>query len=314
MHFNGLHTDLVPAESQAAQSGINARQMIRLAPTGLFSDQDIADELTFSGMRPASQHRMLLAIPYLASASERNQLRSAVESAYVNGLLDDAGLLDNLDAAEQNTDRDNLSLQRVKWQLLISETKKLEGEYAAMFKGGLVDDFGYRALMSGLGLTPGYLAILEGVVEAAANVTLNRKNLADQLRTTRQTAAAERKAALKSYADGASDIAVLTAALLATGLTPAQAAAQASLAALQSAGSLRWIYGLQLSPAEATLLRQRVSALNDQAKRMQITIPAYTAALQALNIPPRYVNALTAAAASMISPKTAAIIVPVATS
>jgi hypothetical protein len=311
--LNGLHFSLHAPKLEAAYSGINARQMLRLTATGLFSDADIADELTFSAMRPASQHRMLIAAPYLATEPQRNQLRAALESAFVNGLLSEADLTSNLDSAEHNTDRSNLIVQRVKWQLLTAETKKLETEYTTLFKSGLIDDTFYRSELAGLGLQPGYVDIIAGVAEAAANATLHRKELTAAARLDTATKQDQRKAARQAFKAGTSNAATLGAALLATDLTPLQVAAQVTLAELQSAGVLRWIHGLQLAPAAATLLKDRVSALTDQRKRQQITDALYVSQLQALNIPDRYINALRAAADAMISPKTAAVVVPVLT-
>ena len=80
MGFNGVSDDLQPTVFAAAYRGMQARQLIRLIETGLFTTADIRDELTFSGMRPASQARMLLAAPYLATQTQRSQLISALES------------------------------------------------------------------------------------------------------------------------------------------------------------------------------------------------------------------------------------------
>src|SRR5207245_2032437 len=110
----------------------------------------------------------------------------------------------------------------------------------------------------------------------------------------RATASEERKAAMRNFTAGNIDAAALGIALVATGLTPTQAIAWSDLAVLQKAGGLHWIYGLQLTPAEATLLRERVAALTDQRKRLQISDAQYVSGLQALNIPPRYINALQA--------------------
>jgi len=94
VQFNGTPDELEPIMQQSAYRGLNPRQMLRLIETHLFSDAEIADELTFSGMRPVSQHRMLVAAPYLASASARSALRSTAESAYVEGLLSDQDLFE----------------------------------------------------------------------------------------------------------------------------------------------------------------------------------------------------------------------------
>ena len=105
--FGGLTPDYTAAMQAAAYTGMQPRQLIRLIETGLFTTDDIKDELTFRGMRPASQARMLLAVPYLATQTQRSQLISALESAYAAGLLADADYTARVDSAWQNSDRDS---------------------------------------------------------------------------------------------------------------------------------------------------------------------------------------------------------------
>jgi len=130
----------------------------------------------------------------------------------------------------------------------------------------------------------------------------------------RATAHVEQEAAKRNFTAGNIDAAALAVALIASGLTPTQAAAWSDLATLQKAGALKWIYGLQLPAPEAILLRQRVTALTDQRKRQQITDAQYVSALQALNIPPNYVNALRATADATLTPAKTAFAIPVQTS
>jgi hypothetical protein len=311
--FTGLPPQLQDATEQAAYGGISARQLIRLLPTGLFSQADIADELTFGGMRQASQHRYLLAAPYLATATYRNQLRTEIEISYVEGLIADGDIASQLDSIEQNTDRDSLILQKLNLQKQIAFAKRLESEYATLFKAGVIDDATYRSYLEGIGLQPDAVNSLAAVAEAASNATLHRKEISAAAALARATAAEERKAAVKNFVDGITDPLLLAAALVGTGLTPTQAAAWVDVAVLQKAGGLRWIYGLQLAAPQAALLRQRATALADQRKRLQITAKQYVDGLTAMGIPASYINALHAAADAMITPKTSAVVVPVQT-
>jgi hypothetical protein len=56
-----------------------------------------------------------------------------------------------------------------------------------------------------------------------------------------------------------------------------------------------------------------VTALADQRKRLQINDPTFVGALQAMGIADRYINALRAATDALITPKTAAVTIPVQT-
>jgi hypothetical protein len=311
--YTGLPGELWEQTRQAAYHGLGARRMMQLINTGLFSQAEIQDELTFSGIRPLSQQRMLTAAPYLATQPQRHALWATLEKAYVAGLLDDPGLTSNIDSANQNTNRDNLILQKVRWDVLIEETKGLTTEYTTLFLGSVIDDPTYRSYLSGIGLQPWKVNLEASKAEARAAATLQRKAIAQAAALQRATAAEERKAAMRNFTDGNIDAAALGLALVATGLTATQAVAWVDLATLQKAGGLHWIYGLQLPAAQATLLRERVAALTDQRKRLQITDAQYVSALQALNIPPNVINALQAAADALLSPRKFAFAIPVQT-
>lgn len=125
-----------------------------------------------------------------------------------------------------------------------------------------------------------------------------------------QTAARERRTAVEGYKAGTLDEAGLSASLTLTGLSPAQVAAEVAYQILARSGVLRWIYGRQLPPAEATLLRQQVSDLTRQRELEFLTDAQYVSQLTALSIPPRYIQALRAGADAHISPKTKAILTP----
>jgi hypothetical protein len=311
--YTGLPGELWEQERQAAYRGLNPRQMLRLIETGLFSQAEISDELTFGGLRPVSQARMLHAAPYLATQPERRQLLGTLEKAYTAGLIDDPTLTGSIDSAEQNTDRHNLVLTRVKYEVLIQEAKALEAEYTTMFLGGVINDQVYRSYLAGIGLQPWMVNLVAGKAEARANATLQKQQLRDAAALQRATAAAERKAAMLNYEEGNTNLPALVATLILTGLTPTQAAAWADLATLQKAGRLRWIFGLQLSPQAAVLLADRVKALTIQRKKEQISDAEFVAALQALNIPPNYINALQAAADASLAGKGNAFGIPVLT-
>jgi len=312
--FTGIPSQLADATQKSVYGGWQARMMIRMFESGLFTPGDLADELTFAGMRPASQKRLLAAAPWLATVSERNELKAALENAYVNGLLSDSDLTQQLAQLNQDTDGDGMLLQRSQLQKRVSFAKELERSYSAQFTIQLIPESQYRGLLSGLGLQPDWINAKVAQDTAHMAATAYRKELAAELALERATAAEERRAAIKNFVVGNIDQAGLLAALLLTGLNSTQAAAWVDLTTLQKSGSLRWIYGLQLLPAQAALLRSRVTALSDQRKRLQITDPAFVAALQALGIPPHYVNVIRATADAMISPKTAAVTIPVETS
>lgn len=311
--YTGLPTELIEPVKDAAYSGLNARMMLRLVGTGLFSDADVVDELTFAGMRQVSQHRLVLAAAYLGTEPERSKLRSALERFYTAGMISDNDLVSRLESAEHNTDRTNLVLETVQLEKQIVLAKEYEGAYSREFLAGLLDAPGYQSALEGLGMQPPDVAARLFRDETHLNVTTAIQAARQARALQRAEASAERKAAIESYRTGSSNAATLAASLLATGLSPAQVAALTTYQTLAAAGVLRWIYGLRLPPSQATLLRQRVSDLTRQREIGMLTDAQYVSALTALNIPSNYVNALRAGANARISPKTAAVLTPVST-
>lgn len=299
--YNGLAQQYTQPTLEAAYSGISARQLIRLFATGLFSPADIQDELNFAGMRPASQHRYQLVAPYLATNPERTQLRSQLESEFGAGLMTEGELIAAIDSAEQNTNRDSLILDRVRSKERVEIATQLEKEYTAQYIGSLIDHAMYVQNLTGMGLQQWKVDGLAGIADARKAATLQRQMLAEEKAVTRATQVAERKTSMTAYQDGYTTEPGLLAALLASGLTAQQAAAWVTLANLKKAGSLRWVYGLQLQPAQATLLKERVSALTTQLEKGYINAFTYVAGLDALKLPGHWVNALLAKAEATIA-------------
>lgn len=301
MAWSGIHDQYQPAILNAAYSGMSARQLVRLSATGLFNAADIQDELNFDGMRPASQHRYQLALPYLATEPQRNQLRSQLESEYEAGLLSLDELIGQIDSADHLLDRDKLIVNRVNSKVAMDIATALEREYSTMYQAGLIDHNMYAANLAGIGLQQWKIDALVGVGDARRAATLQRQLLADERALVRATAAKERQAAMLGYSTGTLSAPALLAALVATGLTAQQAGAWTAIAALKKEGNLRWIYGLQLQPAQATLLKERVSALTTQVEKGYITPQEYVKALDALKIPAHWVNGLLAKAEATIA-------------
>jgi hypothetical protein len=311
--YNGLHFALQPLVQTAAYRGLAPRQLLRLIESNLFTQGDILDELNFAGVRQASQQRMLTAAPWLATTSQRAQLKSALENEYTNGLISDSDLSQQLAQLEQNTDGDAMTLQRVQIEKLIAFCKNLERAYSKQFVAGLIDATAYQSNLAGIGLQADWINNRIAADTADVSAVQFKKQLAAELALERTTAAEERKAAVKNFTSGNTDEAGLLAALLLSGLNATQAAAWTDLAALQKSGGLRWTYGLQLPPIPAALLRQRVAALVDQRKSGLIQDPGFAAALSALGIPSQFVNAIMAAADALVKPLTSAVYLNVGT-
>jgi hypothetical protein len=313
LNLDGFGDEIQPPTVLAAQRGLNPRMFLQLIQTGLFTADDLGDEMTFAGLRPASQSRLKLAAPYIATKTFRDATRSAIEGAYVAGLLSDSDLTEQLDSIEHNTDRDDLILIGAKWRKLAAITKDLEAQYATLFEAGLMDDATLHDHLTAIGLQSDVANAVAARSEARANAALQRRTIADARALAKATAAEERRAAARSFVAGKIDLPALVLALVATGLTPVQAAAWSEIAQLQKTGLPRWTYGLRVPADQATLLRQRVGALMDQRKRQLLSDPQFHDALASLGLAPEWINALRATADAMVTPKAAATLTPIVT-
>lgn len=311
--FTGVPWRLVNAEREAGYTGLPPFILLRLASTGLFTQRDLVDELTFRGVRPESQHRILLAAPYIETAKEREALRGTLEKGYAQGFFADADFTTRIEQIEQITDKSTLIMDKVRLERAFAGAKDLENAYETEFLAGITDVPQYQSKLAGLGLQPDYVAYLMAKAEAHANARLMRQAAAAERALAKATAAEERRAAMTQYQAGTIDEPRLAGLLIGTGLTPLQAAAWIAQAQGQRAGKLRFQFGLRLSPAEATLLRQKVADLTRQRELQMLTDGQYVAGLTALKIPQTWLNALRAGANAALKPKTAAILTPVAT-
>ena len=92
----------------------------------------------------------------------------------------------------------------------------------------------------------------------------------------------------------------LEAVLIAAGLDPQLATLATAIAVARRSGTLVHVYGQLLPPAAALVLRERVSAVEDQMKKQLITIDAARTALNDLEVPVPNRDALLAAWAALI--------------
>lgn len=311
--LHGVETGFFTSLELTAYHGLQPRQLIRAFESGLFTNADLTDEMTFSGMRPASQQRMLALAPYLATASQRSKFISAVEEAYTVGFMNLTTFQQYLANAEHITDAHELDTQAAQIKRGIANTLALEKSYTDLFVNGFTNEAAYRANLAGMGMDPNQISALAAIAENRQTLLLQRQQAAAEKVLERETAAIERRAALENFKRGNLTTATLAIALLATGLTATQAAAWTNLATLQQAGADTWVYGVRLTSSAAQLLRDRVAALTDQRKRELIDGTAYIKALQALNITEPFQNALLARANAQITPKKDAFATPVET-
>lgn len=302
--YAGLAPAYADAEQAAAYRGYSPRQLLRIIESGLITQDEINDELTFARMRPASQARLLKAAPYLATATYRSQLHAALGAEYIAGLLTDQQLTQAIDAAENNTNRDNLILQRLAAERNLAEVKEFEQAYATSYLAGTMDLQTYQSILEGIIPDQARRDAIVAVSQAKRGAAVQRKADAQAAALERQTENAARAAALQMFRDGTYDAAALGSALLATGLAPEQIPSWVSRAQAQQAGAARYLYGKLLAPPDYKVLSDRVNAIAEQLKKGLITLANARAQLNDLDLDPHELAALLAKWAAMIGATT----------
>lgn len=311
--YSAVPDGSMPFLEAAAFHGLQPRQLIRAFESGLFTNADLTDEMTFSGMRPASQARMLLLAPYLASNTERNEYKSAIVKAFEAGHMDQPTFSSSLADAEHNTDPASLRFRAASVNHATSFINELRNAYQALFINGFIDQPTYQADLTSLGIPSANVA-QEVTLAVLKKQLIDSRFAQSQERTLeRQTIAIERRTALENYKSGNLNLAGLEAALIATGTDAIQAAAFGALADAQLQGTQSWQYGLQVTPQQKQLLIARVADLTDQRKREMIDGTFFIQQLQALNLPEEWQNALLARANALITPKSDALLSTVET-
>jgi len=256
---------------------------------------------------------MKLAAPWLATQPYRTSLIAELRAAYRAGILSDEQLTDGVDDAQRNTDMKSLVLTTAKYAALVDETKALEAEYTALYLVGVMDEQDLVSHLQNIGLQPWAVHMIAGKAEAKANATLHRNTIKAAAALARATALEERKTAMKAFAAGALTSTALVASLVATGLTTTQAGWWVAFAELQKVGNQRWQFGLQLTPAQASILRAKVAALVTQREKMLINDQQLAQQLGTLGLDSTWVNAILAHAAAAAATAKAAELVPVQT-
>ena len=112
-------------------------------------------------------------------------------------------------------------------------------------------------------------------------------------------------AAVASYRTGTLDEAALSAALIAAGVDSEIAAFIVTVQVERRQGAITFVYGRELPRTEALVLKEKVSAIEDQFKKQLITDADVYPALAALNIPDANAKALIATWAALKTKPTA---------
>jgi len=290
--YEGLAPEYEEASLTNAYRGLSPFMFIRALETGIVSEADARNSMTFAAMRPKDQDMMIAVAAELAVEPYKRQALAETIRAYERGLINDVDFADSLAGF-------NLPDGAEHWIHLQAANRKLvqladlyRRSVSEAYQYGEVSDADYVAKLEAIGIAPA-----DAEAHYAVDSIKQRGRQAQAaLRAEAKELAREQRAAIAAanaqYLAGTLDEAGLTAALIAAGEPPALVAADVSIMSARRAGRLTRVYNLTLAPNEARLLRQQVAAIKEQAIKKLITPDTAAAQLRSLGLSERWVAAL----------------------
>jgi hypothetical protein len=270
----------------------------------VFQDETIPiaqlqSELEFGGFRPDDVTFMLQAFQLNSTKNVRQQYLAAAVRSTELGTMTPADLDGVLTSM-------NFSDDAKSWVQLTVATRKLE-QLAELYRKSISEAYRYGQITDAQ-YVPSLEAIGIGAADAQAHYAIDSIALHGRtaLAEAKAEAALERKrtsaamsAAVASYRAGTIDEAALSVALLAAGVDPEIAAFVVTVQTERRLGPMTYVYGLELSRNAALVLKEKVTAVEDQYKKQLIDDATAAAALATLNIPDANAKALLATWAAL---------------
>ena len=303
--FSGLKPEYETPFVASAYRGLNPRTFASMFVDETVPHDTITAAAQFYGLRDDDITFLLTALDRKSTQNVRQQYLAAVVRSAELGTITPAEL--DADLTQLGFSDDAKS-----WVQLTVATRRLEQlaelyrkSIAIGYETGQIADADYVPALEAIGIT----AADAQAHYAIDSMKLRGKNLvaaahsAQKLETEQKRAGTA--AAIADYHAGKIDDVALTAALVGLGVDAETAAFLAAIQVDRRAGSMVFLYGVELPRNQALLLRERVAAFENQYKKQLITDADVTAALAELGIPEQRALALIAAWAALKSKKTA---------
>ena len=303
-NFSGLKPEYEDAFVASAYRAIQPRMFATLLLDQPFPTNQVKSAMEFAGLRPDDVTFLLGALEINSTKNVRQQyLAASVRSAELGTMtpaqLD--GVLTSL----------NFSDDAKSWVQLTVATRKLE-QLAELYRKSISEAYKFGQITDDQ-YVPALEAIGIGEADAQAHYAIDaiaksgRAAMAAARAEARLEAARTRaatQAATASYRAGTIDEAALSAALVAAGVDPEIAAFIVTVQVERRLGPITFVYGRSLARDDALVLKEKVTAIEDQYKKQLITDADAYAALAALQIPDANAKALIAAWAALKSKPT----------
>lgn len=283
--FSGLKTEYEPAFITSAYRAVSPFVLVRAVETGILTRDDLDDVLKFGGYRPIDRERMVRAFIDSAVQTYRAQALSAFITAAERGLYSgddiDAELksLDVIDAAVPYIKK-TIGYRRLEQLAELGRKSISEG-----YKYGQVSDAEYIPDIENFGINQD---------DAAAHYavdSINRRGKEEQSaeRAAAKLAAEQQRTSIQrlrqQYQDDIIGVVAFTAGIATLGLDPTLAANIIGIATARKEASQHFVFGVSVTKQQAILLREKVSAVGEQAIKKLITPDAAHQLLRGFGIP-----------------------------
>jgi hypothetical protein len=297
--WSGLMPEYEAAESAGVYRPLQPRMFATLLLDQPFPAAQVKDALEYAGIRPADVDFLLPALELASTKNVRQQFLAAVVRSAELGTTTPAEL-------DQELTLLNFSDDAKHWVQLTVATRKLQQlaelyrkSISEAYKYGQITDQQYVPSLEAIGIARADAEAHYAIDSIAKSGKAAAAALKAEERLAAQRMRAESNAAIASFRAGATDAVALEAGLLAAGMDPVVSGFVVAMETARQSGNEIFVYGLLLPRKDAVLLREKVTAVEDQFKKQLIDDAAARAALAGLGIPAANALALIAAWAAL---------------
>jgi hypothetical protein len=297
----GLSPDYVAAMAAISYRPIQPRALATAIQDTAFPTDTMREILEDNALNPGHVQFFLDVLERNSTKGIRNSYISEALSAYAQGVVSDSEFDDILTSVEWSDTAKQLARSRALLQRRVTLATEVEAQMTALVaSGGVTAEVGEQQLEAA-GVQPWLATLKITLAETRASISALKRAASEEhkLEITRQRN--NSRTAIAEYQAGTIDAVGLTAALALVGLDPTLIASIVAVQSALRAGRMRLVYGQLLSPADATLLVDRVGAIESQLKKQLIDIDHARAQLAGLNVDEKQAGALLAKWAALIA-------------
>ncbi len=293
--YSGLKAKYESAYLASAYRPLSPFIVARAAQTGVFSNADLTDMMTFAGYRAIDQTRMQTAFAALTAEPYIHSALAALKSAAEQGLYTGTSLTDELNALGIPAAVQYLITKEIGYKSLERITTDFIKSNNEGYKYGTVSDADYVINLENAGIATALADALYAVASIAkTGKAANAAAVAATRLANRQTKA-QVQAASEQYLTGTTDVIALTAQLALSGLDPLVQSYLIQYLTAKYQASLRYAYGITGTTAQIQLLREKVTAIQQQVQKAGLTGNAALSTLASLGISGDIAQALVSA-------------------